>query len=53
MQIFELQLSMDALIVKRDCNLTVVCQPAQDAILFYVNERPVKDKKLEKVSLFL
>ena len=44
-----LQFSLEMLICKRDCNWSVLLQPLNEAILLYVNQRPIKDKKVEKV----
>lgn len=48
---FMFQLTVELLICKRDCNWSVLCQPVNEAILFFINKRPVKDKKVEKVIL--
>ncbi|XP_065214466.1 PMS1 protein homolog 1-like [Planococcus citri] len=42
-------ISIEMLIANRDCNLPVLLQPINEAVLFYINQRPVKDKKIEKV----
>lgn len=44
------QFSLEMLISKRDCNWSALCQPLNEAILFFINQRPVKDKKVEKVG---
>lgn len=47
------QMTIEMLICKRDCNWSVLCQPLSEAILFFVNKRPIRDKKVEKVRTVL
>jgi hypothetical protein len=47
------QLSVDMLVPRRETeNLAALCSLNVDCMMLYINNRPVRYKKLEKVSLY-